>query len=142
MKKGSLLLVGKGKEEKRYKQMARELLPGRFSIMHFPYKDMPRVYAAADVFTYPTFSQESFGIVLIEAMASGLPIVANNDPIRKEIVGNAGILVDPTDTGKYAKAIKEALDKDWGNKPRKQARKFDWDIIVKSYEKLFLDLIA
>ncbi|GAI75236.1 unnamed protein product, partial [marine sediment metagenome] len=119
MKKGSLLLVGRGNEEKRYKNMARELLPGRFSIMHFPYKDMPRVYAAADVFTYPTSSQESFGIVTIEAMASGLPMVVNNDPIRKEIIGNAGILVDPIDTEKYAKVIKEALDKDWENKPRK-----------------------
>ena len=44
------------------------------------------------------------------------------------------------DPEKYARAIEEALSKDWGNLPRKQAEKFSWDIIADEYEKLFEEL--
>jgi len=73
-------------------------------------------------------------------MASGLPVVAADDPIRREIVGDAGIFVDPTDTDAYAKAIKEALGKNWGDVPRKQAEKFSWDEIALKYERLLKSL--
>jgi glycosyltransferase involved in cell wall biosynthesis len=101
---------------------------------------MPSVYATADLFSYPTSTWESFGIVLVEAIASGLGVVATDDPIRREIVGNAGIFVDPTDTKAYSEALKEALETNWGDEPRKQAEKFSWDKIAKQYEKLFTDL--
>jgi glycosyltransferase involved in cell wall biosynthesis len=101
---------------------------------------MPRVYGAADIFTYPTVPWESFGIVLVEAMASGLPVVATDDPIRREIVGDAGLFDDPLNTKVYAKALRKALAKDWGDKPRKQAEKFSWDKIADQYHKLFDEL--
>jgi len=140
LKKGSLFLVGKGAKEEQLKKLGEKLLPGRFKIAAFPHSEMPRVFASCDVFTYPTVPWESFGIVIAEAMASGLPVVATNDPIRKEIAGNAGILVDPTDTQAYARALQEALDRKWGDKPRKQAERFDWDKIAIKYEQLFKTL--
>jgi len=73
-------------------------------------------------------------------MATGLPVVATNDPIRHEIVGDAGILVDPTNTEEYAEALQKALDTNWGNKPRKQAEKFSWDEIAEKYDNLFKEL--
>lgn len=139
--KGSLILVGKGREEEKLRKLGEKLLPGRFKILSFPHKDMPMVYAAADIFTYPTAPWESFGIVIVEAMASGLGVVATKDPIRKEIIGNSGILVDPKDTGKYANAIKAGLNRDWKDVPRQQAKKFDWDKIAGKYEELFERLI-
>ena len=60
---------------------------------------------------------------MVEAMASGLPVVATDDPIRREIVGDAGLFVDPTDTNKFANTIEKALNTNWGEKPRKQAEK-------------------
>ena len=141
LKKGSLLLVGSGEKEEELRNMGEKLLPGRFKIMSFPHKEMPQVYAAADIFTFSTVPWESFGIVLVEAMASGLPVVASNDPKRKEIVGNAGIFVDPTNKSEYTRALKETLDKKWGDKPRKQAEKYEWEEIAKEYEKLFKDLL-
>jgi glycosyltransferase involved in cell wall biosynthesis len=139
--KVSLLLVGKGSELEKLKKLGKRLLGDRFQILSFPHHQMPRVYTTADLFTYPTVPWESFGIVLVEAMASGLPVVATRDKIRQEIVGDAGILVDPTNTEAYADALKRVLSTKWGDRPRLQASKFDWDLITKQYEKLFKSLL-
>lgn len=120
--KASLVIVGKG---------------GDILLSH---KEMPQVYTACDLFSYPTSPWESFGIVLLEAMASGLPVVATDDPIRREIVGDAGLFVDPTDITAYSDALRKALSIKWGNKPRLQAEKFSWDKIARQYETLFNSL--
>ena len=138
----SLLLVGKGALEKELKELGENLMPGRFKIMSFTFNEMPRVYASAHLFTYPTVPWESFGIVLIEAMASGLAVIATDDEIRKEIVGGAGYFVDPTDTEKYTEVLDKALKTKWGEIPRKQAQKFDWDEIAEKYKELFNELIT
>ncbi|HJX58970.1 MAG TPA: glycosyltransferase family 4 protein [Patescibacteria group bacterium] len=140
LENGSLLLVGRGPQEEKLKKLGEKLLPGRFKMLSFPHNQMPGVYRAADIFTYPTVSWESFGIVLAEAMASGLPVVATSDPIRKEIVGRAGVLVNPTDIKSYSVALEVAHKLKWGKRPLYQAKKFDWDKIALKYEQLFLDL--
>ncbi len=113
------------------------LLVGKGGNMAFVHKDMPRVYTACDLFSYPTSPQESFGIAILEAMASGLAVVATDDPIRREIVGDAGLFVDPTDTIAYSEALEKAMHMNWGNKPRQQAEKFSWDAIAKQYDLCF-----
>ena len=135
----SLLMVGGGGELKGELQRYGEkvLGEGRFKLLSVPFTQMPEVYRAADIFTLPSRSSESFGNVLVEAMASNLPVVATDDPVRKYIVGDAGVLVDPTDTKAYAKAIEKALDQNWEEKPRAQAEKFSWDEIARKYEELF-----
>ncbi len=138
--KASLLVVGRGSQEKALQELGSKFLGKRFQIVSLPFKKMPEVYRAANIFTFPTSSHESFGIAMLEAMASGLPVVATDDPIRREIVGKAGLFVDPTDISVYATALNKALEKDWSDKPRKQAEKFGWDIIASKYEKLFLKL--
>jgi len=140
LKKGSLLLVGKGEDEKKLKDIGKRLLGRRFMITSYPHQDMAKVYKSADLFTYPTNPSESFGIVLIEAMASGLSVVTTNDPIRKEIIGDAGIPTEVEDTGKYSLDLQKAIDIDWDEKPTNQAKQFDWEIIKVKYERLFNDL--
>ncbi|KKQ91794.1 MAG: hypothetical protein UT58_C0010G0016 [Microgenomates group bacterium GW2011_GWC1_39_7b] len=133
----SLLMVGGGGDLKeKLREEGKRLLGDGFKLMSVPFEKMPEVYRAADVFTLPSALSESFGNVLVEAMASGLPVVATDDSIRKEIVGDAGILVDPTDTAGYAKAIKTVLEGKWSEKAIRQAKKFEWDIIALQYEKL------
>ncbi len=141
LEKGSLFLVGKGAEESKLQRLGVKLLPGRFKISAFAHSEMPKVFASCDIFTYPTSPWESFGIVLAEAMASGLPIVATRDRIRREVVGDAGILVDPKNSEEYSLGLRKALETDWGDKPRKQAEKFDWDKIATKYEDLFKSLV-
>lgn len=137
----SLVLVGDGPDRNRLMEMGSRLLPGRFSIESFPYSDLPMVYRSADVFTFPTSPFESFGIVMLEALATNLPVVVTDDPTRREIAGDAGIFVDPMATEKYVAALKMALNKNWVSVPRTRAKEFDWDIIAKKYEDLFQSLV-
>ncbi|MFZ3301242.1 MAG: glycosyltransferase family 4 protein [Microgenomates group bacterium] len=139
IKNVKLVIVGGGGDLKnKLSDLGLKMLgEKRFEIIETDHNSMPNIYKNADVFTLASKPYESFGIVLVEAMASGLPVVANNDPIRREIVGDAGLFVDPTDTDVYARAIEKVLSTNWGAKPRKQAEKFDWDVIAKQYEELF-----
>lgn len=138
----SLIVAGGGGDRKQeitdygLKALGSE----RFSVISLPFEEMPEIYQKASVFTLASKPTESFGNVIVEAMATNLQVVVTNDPIRREIVGDAGILVDPTDTEEYAKALQKALDTDWGEKPRKQAEKFSWDGIAEKYEELFESL--
>lgn len=142
LKNVSLLVAGDGELRDETVKLGENTLGPRFQLIKVPYNEMPKVYRCADIFSLVSESHYSFENVLVEAMATGLPVVANNDPIRREIVGDAGILVDPTNTEAYSKALTEALNKNWGDKPRKQAEKFDWDKIAQAYERLFKSLFA
>ncbi len=141
IKDASLLIAGGGGELKDYiYKLGTGTLNERFQIVSLPYEKMPEIYRSADLFTLASLPIEAFGNVLVEAMATNLPVVATDDPIRKEIVGEAGILVDPTNTEAYATALKATLVKTWGQKPRNQSEKFDWDKIAQKYEELFQKL--
>jgi len=141
LKKGSLVISGKGQSEEKLKKLGEEKLKGRFQIVHLPHDQIANLYHSADLFTFATSPWESFGIVLVEAMAAGLPIVASDDPIRREIVGEAGLFVNPIDSTVYAKTIQKALEIDWGDTSIRQAKKFGWDSIACAYEELFKEII-
>lgn len=105
------------------------------------YSKMPNVYQRAKVFCFVPQPWEAFGLVFLEAMACNLPVVTIDDPVRREIVGDAGVFVkNPENVKELASAIKLALATDWADKPRKQALKFSWDKIAVQYEKLFNSL--
>ncbi len=90
-----LIAAGGGDKTEEIKRMGTETLRGKFEMISVPFEKMPEVYRSADIFTLPSASSESFGNVLVEAMASGLPVVATDDPVRREIVGEAGLFTDP-----------------------------------------------
>jgi glycosyltransferase involved in cell wall biosynthesis len=142
-KKARLIIAGGGgSNRKNIEEMGRKRLgKERFEIISVPYEKMDMVYKQADVLAFPSVPWESFGIVIVEALARGLPVVATDDPIRREIVGNAGILVDPNDSEKYSKALEKALTTDWGELPRIQSEKFTWDDISEKYENIFENLV-
>jgi len=136
----SLLIVGDGELRDEIEKLGKKLLKDRFRVINVPFEEMPKVYQTADVFTLPSESYHSFEIAIVEAMASGLPVVVNKDDIRREIVGRAGVLVDPANIDAYAIALEYALRLKWGKRPENQAKKFDWDKITKKYEELFASL--
>lgn len=132
--KGSLLIVGEGPQDVELKKYAAGKLPGRVMIKQFKNEDMPKVYRSCDLFTLPSWDREAFGIVYLEALASGLGVVAPNDDSRKEIIGDGGILVNVDDISLYSQAIIKALRINWQKKARIQAEKFSWERIAREYE--------
>lgn len=141
LKEGSVLIVGQGADKENLEKLGKELLGERFKIAAFDYKDMPKVYRSCDLFTLPSWSREAFGIVYLEALSSGLGVVAPEDKSKHEIVGDAGVFTDVCDEVSYAKALKDALAIDWSKKARAQASKFSWEKIANAYEEVMLDMI-
>lgn len=94
-------------------------------------KDKVYLYNLASVFVYPSFF-EGFGFPPLEAMASGTPVVTSNNSSLPEIVGDAGIMVDPYKTSEIADAIRmilesESLSRKLSEKGIMQAKKFSWE---------------
>ena len=138
----SVLLVGRGDREAAVRGLGEHLLRDRFHLLSLPHSEVPSVYTSADVFAYPTVPWESFGIAMVEAMACNLPVVATDDPIRREIVGEAGLFADPQNTDQYAAALWQALKHDWKSAPRIRAEAFSWDLIAQKYNLLCQKLIS
>lgn len=141
LEKCSLLIVGEGKEQERLEALGKSKLGNRFKILRANYEDLPKIYRSADLFVLPSWDREAFGIVYLEAMASGLGIVAPDDASRMEVVGDAGLFTDVDSPTVYAEAIQKALELDWGKLARSQAEKFSWDKIAKEYEQLMLGIM-
>ena len=137
----SLLVIGNGDLEQELRVLGGKLLGNRFLLKTgIAHEKLSAYYKSADLFSLPSASSEAFGIVYIEAMAAGLPVVAPNDYNRREIIGEAGMFVDPKDSMAYASAIKEAIGTDFGDKPRLQAEKFSWKKIIEKYKDVLIGL--
>jgi glycosyltransferase involved in cell wall biosynthesis len=133
------LIVGDGPEHGRLRALAAGLGLGdaaRF-LGALPDDDaVARLYRQADVFCLPSV-QEGFGIVFLEAMASGLPIVAARAAAIPEVVpdGQAGVLVPPGDVPALAAALAELLGAPerraaLGAFGRAHVRQYDWDQVA------------
>lgn len=136
--KASLLVVGLQSES--INRLGKKILGPRYQNLQIDYQNLDSVYRSVDLFTLPSESTEAYGITILEAMASGLPVVVNNDPIRKELTGEAGILINPADLNNYQQALQKALKIKNRSYLRLQALKFSWDSIIDQYQKLWQSL--
>jgi len=107
-----LRVAGAGPELPRLRRIARRLRLGKRVefLGHVPFARLAAEYRRADVFCLPS-RQEGFGIVFLEAMAAGIPIVAGRAPAVVELLGDGeyGVLVTPGDPPALAEAVDRLL---------------------------------
>lgn len=102
--------------------------------------DLAALYAGAEAFIYPSF-YEGFGIPCLEAMASGCPVICSDTSSFPEVVGEAGLLVEPADITGLATAITHLIS-DVRLRKRliaaglKQAQKFTWETSARQLSKV------
>jgi glycosyltransferase involved in cell wall biosynthesis len=108
-------------------------------------QELARWYARAKIFAFPSLD-EGFGMPVLEAMASGIPVVTSNRSALPEVAGDAALLVDPEDTSGISKALcslieNEELAGDLIRRGSARAQKFTWGKAVREtwavYRRLF-----
>jgi phosphatidylinositol alpha-mannosyltransferase len=105
---------------------------------------LPAYYASADLFCSPARGGESFGMVLLEAMALGVPVIASDLPGHRSVVtpGSDGVLIPRRDVGALAAAIRRLLA-DGGERRRLgrnglvKASGFGWDSIARRLQEIY-----
>ncbi len=119
----------------------RSRMPHAVFTGHRSGAELAKVYAAADIFFFPS-ETETFGNVTLEAMASGLPALVADAPGSKSLVieGQTGYILPPNDAAGFAEKIvrlteDDALRKNMSAEARNRANTFDW-------EKIMDDLVA
>jgi glycosyltransferase involved in cell wall biosynthesis len=133
-----LIIVGVGELRVQLEAMCESLIPGRYKILSVPYEEIASVYAQASVFVLPSVN-EPMGIVYLEALSAGLPIVAPDDDLRHELLKDHAEYVDVTDTEKYSEKIKLALAVIDMNSDGYDyvTKNFSWDAVSEKYDNIF-----
>ncbi|MDB9525574.1 glycosyltransferase family 4 protein [Oscillatoria sp. CS-180] len=131
-----LVLCGDGPERDTVRQLGEQLMGDRFHPKKLPFEQMPDIYRAADMFMHFSLD-EPFGNVYLEALATGLPIVAHDREVTRWIVEDNAVLVDSTSTEAIAAGIQKALAlKDADSVAARLAlieKRFTWKAIGQQY---------
>ena len=143
-----LVVVGDGPERDVVRRLPQEMRERVLMEGRVPDDALPSYHAGADVFCAPAVGGEGFGIVLVEAMAAGLPVVASDIPGYREVVrdGAEGVLVPPGDPEALAAAIAALLDdplyaRQLGEAGRQRARRYSWDVVAEEIETVYREAL-
>jgi glycosyltransferase involved in cell wall biosynthesis len=138
-----LRIVGDGQEDTGYRQLASKL-HGTDEAVVFAgpvrQSDLKSEYAACDIFCLPS-RQEGFGIVYLEAMAIGRPVVGTTAGAIPEVIGDAGVLVPPRDPEALADALIQLLRsaplrREYAAKARVRVERFSWSSSAQRFGEL------
>ena len=143
-----LIVVGPGNKERYGKLVRQANLEDVVFTGYVPYEDLPRYYNSCDLFCAPATGEESFGIVLLQAMAAAKPIVASQIEGYASVLhhGVEGILVPPKDEPALASAIvgllrDRPLRQEMGAKGRQKIEDYSWQSIAQRLEQYYASLL-
>lgn len=145
--KDKLLLTGIKKQNHANVEMEIERLGLGEYIIHMgymPYEDLPLLYNAAGILVFPSLF-EGFGIPVVEAMATGLPVACSNTTSLPEVAGDAAVVFNPEDPRDIAEKVSMLYDKGLRNalieKGLERAKSFTWESTavetLKVYEEVY-----
>ena len=108
-------------------------------------EDLPLLFAAARLFVFPSH-YEGFGLPVLEAMVSGVPVICSNSSSLPEVVGNAALMCDPLDVKMLGQLIKKGLeDENWRTDAvingLNQSSRFSWHKCAQSTAAVYQELI-
>ena len=109
-------------------------------------EDLAALYSGALAFVYPSF-YEGFGLPPLEAMQCGIPVITSNTSSLPEVVGDAGIMLAPTDTDGLCQSILKiynslSLQRSMSLKSLEQAKQFSWGKCVKETISAYKTVLA
>ena len=133
-----LIVVGPGNPDKEsYRVMSSQNLQDVEFVGLVSYDDLPRYYASADIFCSPATGAESFGIVLLEAMSAGKPVVASDIEGFRGVMthGEQGLLVPKKDSNALAEALgmlarDPELRRKLGGNGNRLAKEYRWEVVA------------
>ena len=144
-----LIVVGDGPQRTAVAALPAEVRARVTLLGAIPNVELPPFVSACDLFLGTSVGGESFGMVLVEAMAAGLPVIASDIPGYDEVVrdGVEGLLVPPRDPGAVAAAATTILDDPalaarLAAGGRERAAEFDWDVVAARLEELYARAIS
>ncbi len=143
-----VLVVGDGPQAPWVRLLARRAPCEVRFLGELEHDDIPRAYRTADVFVAPSTGSESFGIVHLEAMASGVPIVASDIEGYAEILdpGREALLFPNRNVQGLADSVVRVLTdsllaRSMGAAGREKSMRFAWTRIARDLESLFFDVL-
>lgn len=144
-----LVIAGSGVKLKSLKKTIEQYeIPDVEFAGFIPEDKKADLMSAADLYCSPALYGESFGIVLLESMAVGTPLVAGNNSGYASVMKGRGrlSLVNPKSTEDFAQRLELLLyDKEirnlWRDWAQKEVNKYSFDIIAKEYEKVYLQAV-
>lgn len=147
-----LMIVGDGDLRNHYESLAGAagISTRVYFIGKVPNEDLPPYMAAADLLVLPSTPPESFGMVLIEAMACGLPVIAHDIPGVRSVVadGADGYLVEPGNTADLSQKINKMLSLTVKERQAmgirghmKVNREYSWESVGEKLEMLYQQLL-
>ena len=146
-----LIIVGPGirLRHKYEKQVRQNRLEDVVFTGHVAYDELPRYYKTADIFCAPATGRESFGIILLEAMAIGTPIVASNIEGYASVVthGVEGLLVPPRDDKGLAQALlslmrDKPLRQQMGAMGKRKAQDYNWEHLAQKVLNYYFRILS
>ncbi len=139
-----LVIVGDGPERSRIDRLPQRVRARVTAVGACSRRELLSLYAAADVFVAPATGRESFGMVVLDALAAGLPVVASDIAGYRELIqdGREGLLVPPGDARALAAAIRRLIDdstlvRRMVASGSERATAFAWTVLAPQVEALY-----
>ena len=134
----TLDIVGEGPEEALYRQQIAQYGLGQRVRLHPFTTNIQQFYSEAQVYVLSS-RWEGFGLVLVEAMAHGLPVVSSDLPTSEELLGDFGLYFENGNVEQLAERLKEATQMDWPKKSAEAiriAQRFDISKIILQWKEI------